>query len=90
MLGVSYMLNAQEQFMNIEDPLPELRRDEDGNVTNLLHTKNDAYLVGIIIHGVLHRALSDKIHNELGRISRMAPGDQNLWQQNHQHVKNIF
>ena len=86
MLSAAFLLNAREQFMNIQDPLPDLKRDDDGNLTYTRHTKNDAHLVGIITHGVIHRALSDKIHKELGRLSRMAPDHPDIWQQNHQHV----
>jgi hypothetical protein len=85
-LSASYMINAQHQFMNLDDPMPDAKRDEDGNLTYTLHTKNDAKLVGIITNGVQHRALSDKIHKELGRLARMSHDDPDYWQQNYQHV----
>ena len=85
-LSVSYMINAQHQFMNIDDPMPDAKRDEDGNLTYTLHTKNDAKLVGIITNGVQHRALSDLIHKELGRLSRMDKDHPDFWQQNFQHI----
>jgi hypothetical protein len=85
-MGVSCLSDGFAQFNTLDARIPDKTLGADGNYTYFDHKKFDTYLVGVITLGVLHQGLSDKIHNELGRLSRMPDDDPDKWQKDYKHV----
>ena len=86
MKSEAHMINAVEMFMKTGDMVADIKLDADGNKTYYDHFKKDARLVGIILSGVQHEALSDKLHVELTRIEKMLEGHVDIDNKKFKHV----